>query len=54
MIKNQLKEIRMREYIMAQGEFARYLNISIETYNGCEKDVNIHSHSSSSYRVFAP
>jgi len=36
MVKNRLKEIRMREYMMAPGKFAKYLNISIKTYSGWE------------------
>ncbi len=36
MVKNRLKEIRMREYMMAPGEFAKYLDVSIKTYSGWE------------------
>lgn len=36
MVKNRLKEIRMKEYLMAPGEFADYLGISIKTYSGWE------------------
>ena len=36
MVKNKLKEIRMKEYMKAPGEFAEYLDISIKTYSGWE------------------
>lgn len=35
-MKNKLKEIRMKSYMMAPGEFAEYLGISIKTYSGWE------------------
>jgi len=35
-VKNKLKEIRMREYIMSPGEFAIFLGMSIKTYSGWE------------------
>lgn len=38
MIKNRLKEIRMKEYTMNSGEFARFLGISIKTYSGWENN----------------
>lgn len=37
-IKNKLKEIRMREYLMSSGEFAELLGISIKTYSGWENN----------------
>ncbi|MEG0133424.1 MAG: helix-turn-helix domain-containing protein [Clostridium sp.] len=33
MVKNRLREIRLREYLMdSKSEFARMLNIQIQTY----------------------
>lgn len=32
MIKNRLKEIRMREYMMEPAEFAALINVNIKTY----------------------
>ncbi|EKQ56407.1 MULTISPECIES: helix-turn-helix domain-containing protein [unclassified Clostridium] len=37
-VKNRLKEIRMREYLMAPGEFAKLLGMSIKTYSGWENE----------------
>lgn len=37
-MKNRLKEIRMREYLMNPGEFAKFLNVSIKTYSGWENN----------------
>lgn len=37
-VKNRLKEIRMREFLMAPGEFAKYLGIDIKTYSGWENN----------------
>ncbi|NFO57751.1 helix-turn-helix domain-containing protein [Clostridium botulinum] len=37
-VKNKLKEIRMREYLMAPGEFAKFLGMSIKTYSGWENE----------------
>jgi putative transcriptional regulator len=31
-VKNKLKEIRMREYMMDPGEFAKFLNVNIKAY----------------------
>lgn len=36
MVKNKLKEIRMKEFIMNSGEFANYLGMSVKTYSGWE------------------
>jgi len=40
-VKNRLKEIRMKEYIMNQKEFAEYLNTGVTAYcnweNGTSK-----------------
>jgi putative transcriptional regulator len=37
-VKNRLKEIRMREYVMSPGEFAQYLGVDIKTYSGWENN----------------
>jgi putative transcriptional regulator len=36
MINNRLKEIRMREYMMNQKDFAKYLEVSNNTLNNWE------------------
>ena len=36
MIKNKLKEIRMREYLMEKGEFAKFLELSDSFYSQLE------------------
>ncbi|WP_291568640.1 helix-turn-helix transcriptional regulator [Clostridium sp. UBA2485] len=38
-VKNKLKEIRMREYMMNQKEFCAMLGISQSTYNPIEKNI---------------
>lgn len=38
MVKNKLKEIRMREYMMNSSEFCRVLGISISTYSQIESN----------------
>ena len=38
MVKNKLKEIRMREFLMAPGEFANKLKVNLKTYSNWEKD----------------
>jgi len=38
MVKNRLKEIRMREYLMAPGEFAKHIGVDIKTYSGWENN----------------
>jgi putative transcriptional regulator len=35
-VKNRLKEIRMREYMMSSGEFAKYLEVPVTVYSGWE------------------
>lgn len=35
-VKNKLKEIRMKEYLMNQSEFDKYLEVSITTYSQWE------------------
>lgn len=36
-VKNKLKEIRMKEYMMEPGEFAKLLNVNVKTYYSWEK-----------------
>lgn len=36
MVKNRLKEIRMKEYMMKQKDFAEFLQISVFQYNRYE------------------
>lgn len=36
-IKNKLKEIRMRDYLMEPEEFAKILDINIKSYYSYEK-----------------
>ena len=38
MVRNRLKEIRMREYMMNSSEFCKVLNISISTYSQIESN----------------
>lgn len=38
MVKNILKEIRMREYMMNSSEFCKVLGISISTYSQIESN----------------
>ncbi|WDU82247.1 helix-turn-helix transcriptional regulator [Caloramator sp. Dgby_cultured_2] len=40
MVKNRLKEIRMREYMMSAGEFAKYLGTDIKNYSNWERNVS--------------
>lgn len=37
-VNNRLKEIRMREYLMAPGEFAKLLETDIKNYNNWESN----------------
>lgn len=39
-VKNKLKEIRMKEYVMDPGEFAKFLDLSLRNYSAYE---NCHS-----------
>lgn len=36
-VKNKLKEIRMKEYLMNQSEFAKHLEVPITTYSQWER-----------------
>lgn len=38
MVKNRLKEIRMREYMMNSSEFSKFLGISLSTYSKIESN----------------
>ena len=38
MVKNRLKEIRMREYMMEPKEFAEYLSVNTKTYYSWERE----------------
>lgn len=40
MIKNHLKEIRMKEYMMSQTEFAEMLEVDMKVYNNWEREKN--------------
>lgn len=37
-VKNHLKEIRMREYLMEPEEFAKLINVNIKSYYSYERD----------------
>lgn len=44
MLKNNLKDIRMREYAMNSSEFAKMLGINLGTYSqieNCKKSVSL-------------
>lgn len=36
-LKNNLKEIRMKEYMMEPGDFAELLEVNVKTYYSWEK-----------------
>jgi putative transcriptional regulator len=38
-VKNRLKEIRMREYMMTQKEFAEHIGINLKTYYSWERGI---------------
>ena len=38
MVKNRLREIRMREYMMDPEEFAALINVNIKSYYSYERD----------------
>lgn len=38
MIKNQLKEIRMKEFMMDPGEFTNYIGTDIKNYSNWENN----------------
>ncbi len=37
-IKNRLREIRMREFLMDSGDFAQMLGVNLKTYSNWEKN----------------
>lgn len=39
MVKNRLKEIRMREFMMEPQEFSSFININYKTYYSWERGV---------------
>lgn len=39
MVKNKLKEIRMREFMMEPQEFAKLINVNYKTYYSWEREV---------------
>jgi len=39
-VKNRLKEIRMREYMMEPGEFAKFINVNIKAYYQWESELS--------------
>jgi DNA-binding XRE family transcriptional regulator len=39
-VKNRLKEIRMREFLMAPGEFAEYIGTDIKNYSNWERNIS--------------
>lgn len=40
MVKNKLKEIRMKEYMLDSGEFAKFLGVPRSTYSQWENTSN--------------
>lgn len=40
MVKNRLKEIRMKEHMMSQRQFADYLSVGITTYCNWENNIS--------------
>lgn len=38
MLKNRLREIRMREYLMAPGEFAKHIGTDVKNLNNWESE----------------
>lgn len=40
MVKNRLKEIRMREYMLSAKEFAKKLDVPLSTYSQWETGVS--------------
>lgn len=39
MVKNRLKEIRMKEYMLSQKDFCKLIGISTSTYNPIENNI---------------
>lgn len=40
MVKNRLKEIRMREFMMSAIEFCKLFNVSVAVYSAWENDIS--------------
>lgn len=40
MVKNRLKEIRMREYLMNQKEFASFIKIDLKSLSNWERNIS--------------
>ncbi|MEF9952181.1 MAG: helix-turn-helix domain-containing protein [Clostridium sp.] len=40
MVKNRLKEIRMREYVLDSGEFAKLIGTDIKNYSNWERGIS--------------
>lgn len=40
MLKNRLRDIRLREYAMSSTDFAKMLGVSISVYSAWERGVN--------------
>lgn len=40
MVKNRLREIRMREYMLSSKEFSKLLGVPISTYSQWENESN--------------
>jgi len=40
MVKNKLKEIRMREYMMEPSEFAKLIDVNIKAYYQWESELS--------------
>lgn len=40
-VKNRLKEIRLKEYMMSSGEFSKKLGIPLSTYSQWESGTNV-------------
>lgn len=38
LVKNRLREIRMREFLMDSGDFAKMLGVNLKTYSNWEKN----------------
>lgn len=39
-LKNKLKEIRMREYMMTSSDFAKFLEVPLTVYSGWETNAS--------------
>lgn len=39
-LKNNLKQIRMTEFMMSATEFAKYLEVDLKSYSNWERDIS--------------